>query len=222
MFLQIVSTLILSIASQASPCSDLYAKSGAMEFQRFQGQMNCQVLASPAQAGTDYYRAAVYTDEGLFMVFNSYEYAKGTDGARVFYFFPRTGMPAFKTNASGEMVIQTATPGISLVYDKAVARFARMTGGLLKEDPQVHQGNNGGVELEGLQTLWLDAGFKYKGDPTADASRSSTFIDKHGKRCTVSNKEIFEFTDDGDSFFRFTDQELKEFLLVRCAGLTHW
>ncbi|KYG66290.1 hypothetical protein AZI86_04330 [Bdellovibrio bacteriovorus] len=200
-------------------CTDLYQKSGAFEFQRFQGDINCQVLASPADAGTDYFRSAVFTDEGMFMVFNSYEYNKGTDGARVFYFFPRTRMPGFEKQPNGEMLVQTSASGISITYDKSERRFAGMLGGTLTEDPKVHPGNNGGVEIRDVKTLWLDVGFKFKGDPSADASRSSIFTDVTGQRCEVSNKEIFSFTSDGDSFFKFTDSELKAFLKNRCPAL---
>lgn len=211
--------LFIEPAFATSVCGDLYEDAGAFTFQRFQGQTNCQVLATPANSGTDYYRAAVYTDEGMFMVFNSYEYDKGTDGARVFYFFPRTRLPSFQKQANGQMMVQTSAPGIFLFYDKVKTRFAGMIGGLLKEDPKVHPQNKGGIELMNVKTLWLDSGFKFKGDPTADPQRHSVFIDLAGKRCEVKNSEIFNFTADGDSNFKMTDAELKSFIRVRCPGL---
>jgi hypothetical protein len=216
-FILVLSGLSTSYAT--TPCSDLYEKSGAFEFQRFQGQTNCMLLASPANAGTDYFRSAVYTDEGMFMVFNSYEYKKKTDGARVFYFFPRTRMPTFQKEAHGRMIVQTATDGIFLVYHANEQRFEGMLGGALIEDPKVNPTNNGGVELRNVNALWLDAGFKFKGDPTADFTRKSTFTDEMGHRCEVVNKEIFEATADGDSYFKFTDAELKAFMKTRCPGL---
>ena len=208
-----------SYALGGTECSDLYQKSGAFEFQRFQGEINCQVLTSPADSGPNYFRSAVFTDEGMFMVFNSYEYSKGTDGARVFYFFPRTHIPGFEKQPNGQMVVQTSTPGIFITYDKSERRFTGMLGGTLTEDPKVHPDNNGGVEIRDVKTLWLDVGFKFKGDPSADSSRSSIFTDVTGKRCEVFNKEIFSFNSDGDSFFKFTDSELKTFLRNRCPAL---
>lgn len=208
-----------SYALGGTECSDLYQKSGAFEFQRFQGDINCQVLTSPADSGPNYFRSAVFTDEGMFMVFNSYEYSKGTDGARVFYFFPRTRMPGFEQQANGQMLVHTSAPGIFIAYDKTERRFAGMLGGVLSEDPKVQPHNNGGVEIRDVKTLWLDVGFKFKGDPSADHSRSSFFTDISGKRCEVSNKEIFSFTADDDSFFKFTDAELKAFLKTRCPAL---
>lgn len=208
-----------SYAFGGTDCSDLYQKSGAFEFQRFQGEINCQILVSPANAGTDYYRAAVFTDEGMFMVFNSYEYSKGTDGARVFYFFPRTRMPNFEKQSNGQIRVQTSSPGVFFDFDQVALRFAGMGGGILTEDPQVRPDNAGGIELKDIQTLWLDVGFKFKGDPSADPSRSSTFRDPEGRRCEVSNSKIFTFTADGDSFFKLNDAELKTFLKTHCPGL---
>lgn len=198
-------------------CSEIIQQVGFYSYQRYQGQFACYLMASPQGVGSTY-RSPILTDEGMFMIFNSYQNQRASDGARVFYFFPRERIPNFEI-VQGQPVLRSSTNGIDILMSPRKVGFLGMNGGVLREAPVVSPQNKGGIEISKVKTLWLDAGFMLGADPTADLSSSSRFTDLDGRTCVVKNKEIFTAQGSYDSYFHFTDEELKKFLAKRCPQL---
>lgn len=214
--------VLFSLQSQAATnCTEYLRREGAFQLQRMEtDQKACFLGIDPFNVPDSFfYRSYLLTDEGLLMVFNSFGTDEGAHGARVFYFFPRQLDPDMKVRHRGQISIQTATPGIELIFSTDETRILGMRGGQVKESSQVSPSNSGGLEFSHVQTLFLDAGFAYGQDPTGLPNRNSKFIDVRGQTCEVKNAEIFKYTSDGDSIFRFSDTELKNFLSTRCPNL---
>lgn len=218
----IFSFLSIKSAQAASACSDILTREGVYQINRFQADDgDCFFGIDHAHAPDNMkYRSFLLVDDGLFMVFNSYNPNMGsTDhGARVYFFFPRGKTPSY-TMSGKQIKVQTAAPGIEIFFHTDRTKIAGMNGGVIKESSSVSPSNNGGVELSGVKTLYLDAGYRQGQDPTADPKRSSTFIDSKGRKCVVENFEIFNYSADGDSTFRFSDRQLKTWLKDRCSQL---
>jgi hypothetical protein len=211
-----------SLANLPQNCEYFHQRFGTFHFQRHPGSDgSCIVSADPFDITNFRYRGYLVSAEGLFMVFNSYsdqDDATAT-GARVFHFFPRKNMPNAES-LNQESHLKFATPQIELILSQNQTKILRMTGATIKEDPKVQPGNKGGVEIFSSQTLYLDSGFALGHDITADADKYSTFYDINRKTCTLQNKELFIYSGDGDSSFRFSDAELKAFLKTKCPRLT--
>ncbi len=227
-----LAALILNIGSQAlaakpvanppQNCEYFHQRFGTFHFQRHPGSDgSCIVSADPFDITNFKYRGYLVSAEGIFMVFNSYsdqDDATAT-GARVFHFFPRKNMPNTES-IDQESHLKFAAPQIELILSQDQTKILRMTGATVKEDPKVQAGNKGGVEILNSETLYLDSGFALGHDITADGNKYSTFYDINRKTCALQNKELFVYTGDGDSSFRFSDAELKAFLKTKCPRLT--
>lgn len=217
------SQAAVQIQAQAQkPCDEYLVRHGAFKFQRFESYDNvCFSGADPFDVlPAMKYRSYLVTNEGLLMVFNSYNATENADatGARVFHFFPRNQTPDIQVSGS-QIVYQTATQGLELILSQKKAEILGMKGGKVKESTKLSPSNQGGVEFSSVKFLTLDSGFTLGQDPTGIPDRNSKFIDSSGRTCTVQNKEVFKYSSDGDSSFKFTDDELKNFLKDRCPQL---
>lgn len=154
------------------------------------------------------------------MVFNSIdekEYGV-SDGARTYMLFPRNQVPT--VSDQGDLAyFKSSTKGIELILNLKNSGIVGMVGGKAVEDPKVHPHNKGGLELSNVKALVLDGGWMNYGDPLGEPRGKSTFIDPQGNKCVITNKEVFEYDNDGDNIFKFTDKELKDFLKTRCPNL---
>jgi hypothetical protein len=212
-----------SIASTrpASECTDFHTRYGSFHFQRLSTHDgSCLLNIDPFDVGNFKYRGYLVSSEGMLMVFNSYNATDDSDstGARIFHFFPRINTPDV-ASLDNESLVQTATPGLKLVLSQEKARILRMIGADIKEDPVVQSGNQGGVEIKKSQFLYLDSGFMLGGDVTSLPDRISTFHDSKGRTCSVQNRELFNYTSDGDTSLKFNDAKLKVFLKSRCPKI---
>ncbi len=209
-------------AKPASDCTDFHVRQGAFHYQRHSSSDgSCTLMADPFDVGDMVYRSYLVNNQGLLMVFNSYNAGDDatSSGARVFHFFPRKNLPEL-TEINGESHVQMPAPGIEMVLSQLEAKILRFEGAEFKEDSKVAPSNKGGLEISKVKTLYLDSGFAMGHDVTADANKISTFHDVAGKTCDVRNREVFKYNSDGDSDFKFTDGELKNFLKTRCPRLT--
>ncbi len=208
--------------SASNDCSDFLLRNGVFQFQRIQfNDRSCFLSADPFTASANMkYRSYLFANDGLMMVFNSYNVneSASSHGARVFFFFPRNNTPDIKIQST-QTILKSATRGIEFVLSANQQQLIGMKGGKALESPQISPNNAGGVELSNVKTLYLDAGFRLGEDPTGDAKRNSEFIDSDGRRCPVKNSEVFKYSSDQDPDFKFTDSELKLFLSKRCPEL---
>jgi len=221
----IISTLYPAFLKAAvhspAPCDDYHIRYGAFHYQRLSNSDgSCFLSMDPFDIHNFVYRGYLVTNEGLLMVFNSYSNSSTSTstGARVFHFFPRQNTPDLVVLGK-ETHVKLAAPKMELVLSQEKDVILGLVGGSIHEDPKVQSGNQGGVEILKSDSLYLDSGFAMGHDVTTDAQKKSVFHDSKGHTCTVLNGDVFSYTADGDSHFKFSDSELKTFLKSRCPRL---
>lgn len=201
-------------------CEEDYQIHGAYVFQKQQeNNGSCFLSVDPANPKNLVYRSFLFTDKGLFMVFNSYGDLEGSDGARVFRFFPQGQNPDFIAGENQQTHIRLSTPGMELILSQKEEKVIGMKGAKIEIVPEVSKENQGGIEILNSEALYLDSGFRLGNDPTLEANRKSTFVDSRNQRCQVRNREVFQYLPDGDVKFKFSDSALKKFLQSRCPDL---
>lgn len=118
------------------------------------------------------------------------------------------------------VTVKTASPLAEFVMDATQSRLLSLVGGQISEDPKIHDGNKGGVEIKKHQGLMLDLGFALGHDPSSEPDRKVFFEDANNVRCTVKNTEIFKYDGSGNNNLLFSsDLELSKFLKKRCPQL---
>lgn len=159
------------------------------------------------------YRTYSFGDNGLFMIFNSYGEGPPSrmTGARTYFMFPRTGHVSAHVMTTGEVAARTAS-GHEVRFSAERGRIAEITEAEFREDDAVRPDNEGGVEITFFSGLLLEMGYRRGGSPHGRPGRSSYFIDRHGNRCRVTNREIFSYDSSGDATVRFSDEELADYL----------
>lgn len=187
-------------------------------------QKSCFVNISSRQSSNLIYRSYLMSDEGLFMVFNSYgdgEIADDT-GARNFYFFPRlNSVPTFQWNDQERVLVVTHTNGDKFHFDYETAEIKAIGQGQVTIAPDISKNYRGGVEILNYKGLLLDAGFAIGRSPSAVGSGDAVFTDHQGQFCSLKNRELFEMDKDQDIQFMFDDPGLKLFLNKRCPKLNN-
>jgi hypothetical protein len=216
--MKILGLLLFIPFLAAAECLEFFEAQGAFQYSRQSFGDTCYLSVHPRQVTDLVYRDYLFTSEGELMVFNSFgegETSKMT-AARVFFFFPRAGLPELEI---GELQVRVDFSSFSFYFSKIQPRFLRMDGGTVSEAESVKPQNRGGIEFALERGLLLDAGFALGLDPTAIKGGKSIFTDKHGLSCQLTNSEIFRYSTDGDPSFAFSDDELKSFLALRCPQL---
>lgn len=167
------------------------------------------------------YRSYLITTEGLLMVFNSYGKGPSSSftGARMFYFLPREVFlneisqkkNLLSVRLNSRLNLQFETKKLNLVNQE---NFKVIT------DPKITRKNNGGVEIKKYTGVYLDTGFSLGEAPTTNPERSSFFVNPQGQKCSVLNKQIFDYKNgemylQGDSILKATVQRVcPEFVWV--------
>ena len=188
-----------------------------------EGSKSCFFSVTPLNAYVDLiYRDHLFTSEGLFMVFNSF--GEGSDSettaAREFYMFPRTEQKfEHRWDVDKKELEITHVTGDKFVFDARKARLKSMTRAQVSVANDVEVGNRGGIEISNYQGILLDGGFSRGSSPTADPDAKAMITDKQGAKCSVYNRQIFDYTSDGDVIFKFTDPEFYKFLKKNCPKL---
>jgi hypothetical protein len=182
----------------------------------------CFISVHPRDSYVDLiYRDYLLTNKGLLMVFNSYGHGEShlTTGAREFYFFPRSDMsPQFSYNQNSNEVRVKFSDRLSFVFDGKTAQIKSLSQGSVSVASDVNKNNQGGVEIQSFNGLWLDVGFAMGQSPSEKGNMLSKFTDENGQTCSVKNKDIFQYIN-GDVEFRFSDADLKIFLKRICPKL---
>ena len=198
---------------------------GVHFYRQFFAPTTCYVDVTPMDTETLVYRSYLFSDQGLFMVFNSYgdgEPSKFT-GARVFYLLPRGATPHAEKTEDGNLRINLASPASSLEIDGITARLK----GLIKnnvpakllEKEEINPQNQGGVEIANYAGLLIDTGFSIGQDPKTDPNRQSLVIDHKGNSCKLKNKELFVYDNPNFEGLRFNDDQLKKYLHSACPAI---
>jgi hypothetical protein len=201
----------------AQNCEETYEHSGAMYYRRHGYDDGTCYINAKNNNENIVYRTFYFSNDGLFMVFNSFGAGDDTanmTGAHVYYFFPRGNEISYDAPAGK---IQTATAGLTFLYNNTAGRLLGTSRGQIKEDAEISTANQGGIEIQSMDTLYLDSGFKMGSDPR-DRFANSVFHDANGNLCNVWNKDIYNYVGDEISF-KFSDTELKAYLLRTCKNL---
>ncbi len=205
-----------------NPCTP---KKTHLEGQTIELDENC-ALSFPGFGNNDYGRS--YTDhDGKFFVFAEVAktgYVSKDYGSRTYYLLPVRRTSDFEVDAqTGELVVRHSSgETITLSKDFKIKSF---TGVDYFEAIKSSDSNKGGLEIKSYSNgIILDAGWTHS-TVTIKPQNQSTFIDRAGEKCTVGNKEIFDFVktnpeEPANSVFKFPQREdLQNFLKRRCPKL---
>lgn len=167
------------------------------------------------------YRSYLFSNEGIFMVFNSYGPEEGSNstGARVYYFFPRDQKPHGYENETG-LIFESSSSRASILTDSNNGRILEIKGSKFLEADKVSRDNKGGLEIYSHHSLWLDLGFAIGQDPSMKPNADAIFHDENGASCVVKMKELHDYPNHDVRFKFKKDSELVAFLKVRCPGLS--
>jgi hypothetical protein len=201
-------------------CQKILTKSGNIQINRDSLNEDISYVSIHPFNTTDLtYRDYLITTEGLLMVFNSYGEGpiSETTAAREFYFFPRQAKCLqVWIDETNEDVIVAMPNGAHATFDAKSADIKSISGGVVKVDAKVHDGNRGGVEILNYKGLMLDVGFRKGASPSELAKAKVHFINEKGVKCQVLNKDIFAYKND-DVIFKFEDIGLGQFLTTKCG-----
>lgn len=176
----------------------------------------CYVSIDPTETPGLVYRSYVFFGDGLLMVFNSYG---KTTSAREFFFFPRRGAPELTMDSKAGAVSVRMSDGGRADIAPATAQLSGLERGTAAVSPRIDPAERGGVEIPRYAGLMLDAGFRIGESPSGRPDAASTFRDAAGRVCTVANRELFNYTSDGDHSFKFADAGLSAWLKTACPEL---
>jgi len=167
------------------------------------------------------YRSYVFFGDGLLMVFSSYgEGASSkTTSAREFFFFPRRGAPDLTMDPKAGIITVRMSDGGRADIAPATAQLSGLERGSAIVSPKIDPSERGGVEIPAYAGLMLDAGFRVGESPSGRPDEVSTFRDAEGRTCAVANRELFNYTPNGDHAFKFTDPQLSARLRTACPDL---
>ena len=181
---------------------------------------NCYVDIHPIDS-SPVYRDYAFFGDGMLMVFNSYCPEDNTvkcTSAREFYFFPRRNAPELFLDPAAPAVSVKMPNGGLVVFDPATAQIRSVDRGGVTVSPRIDPADRGGVEFPSYNGLMLDAGFRMGELPSGKPDNESVFRSAYGQQCKVKNREIFSYAN-GESSFKFVDQQLSVWLKTRCPGL---
>ena len=181
----------------------------------------CYVSIHPASTPGMVYRSYVFFGDGLMMVFSSYGEGPSskTTSAREFFFFPRRGAPELTMDSSAGAVSVRMSDGARAYIAPATAQLSGLERGRASVSPKIDPAERGGVEIPAYAGLMLDAGFRVGESPSGRPDGTSTFRAAEGRVCAVANRELFNYTSNGDHALKFTDAQLSAWLRRACPGL---
>lgn len=215
--------LFLGTASAQAACTEDVNVVGGTIIQRGNlGGDVCFMSINAMNTSELRYRGYLITDQGYFMVFNSFGYGNEavTTGAREFYFFPRTSKAmTYGIDPKTKRLNVPFTNKDIFSFDQKKAQLTSVGNGKVQITSAIDPANRGGVEFPAYKGLMLDAGFRIGGSPSGLPKEKSTFRDAAGNTCTVTNKEVFVAVGVDDMRFAMTDAELKIWLAQHCPTI---
>ncbi len=176
----------------------------------------CWLSLSPIHNTNYLYRSFVFNNDGSLLVFNSF--SEFEDGARSYMLFPRNHTPTIEAD-NFSLNLHTSNKNSQIYFSQFQKKIISSKGIKVTEDLNISPNNQGGIEIMPQEVLVLDGGWKKYSDPFASPNRLSVFKDHENNICKVKNSEIFDYDDSENKKFKFSDLELKAFLLKSCKNL---
>jgi hypothetical protein len=140
-------------------------------------------------------------------------------GTRAFFLFPRPRWLTLESRATGGSVTVRLDP-VRVVQIDSRGLISQMTGAVLVQEGVISGATEGGVTFKRFDGVVLDAGWgrgevAFQKYPEAE----STFTDRTGRACGVTNRDIFSYENRFRPALLFeSDQELARFLTTRCGA----
>ncbi len=184
-------------------------------------ECSLEVHADDTPPGAKGDRNFAFQSDGQIMAFTSMNGSKKNSkstGARVFYLFPRKGLPTFEVFADESIAVRTPS-GDLWRFSGTTGRPLSFSGGEFKEASEVSLDNQGGFEIPKYKGLLMDCGWRSGEAPIGDSKRSCVFRDPAGLTCSVGNPELFKRNGESIVFRYPDDKSLLEFITKRCSKL---
>lgn len=187
------------------------------------GTNRCFLTLSPISAYTKLiYRSFLFSNEGLFMIFDSYgpgpenETTAAREFTQIPHLFPR---PQFEI--INDQVIVTQTSGDKFTFDAETLEPISITNTQFTFNRIIDPTIKGGIEINSFKNgLWIEGGFKVGASPTSKRYNKSTIRNSKNQSCTVGNTELYNYTADGDNVWKFADDKaFYQFLNKKCPAL---
>ena len=213
---------VSSLFGTACPHSDPVVIGGTQGYADGFSSGLCYVSIHPSSTPGMVYRSYVFFGDGLLMVFSSYGDGPSskTTSAREFFFFPRRGAPELTMDAQAGSISVRMSDGARAFIAPASAQLSGLERGRAIVSTKIDPAERGGVEIPNYAGLMLDAGFRVGESPSGRPDENSLFRDANGRTCSAANREIFNYTPNGDHAFKFTDAQLSAWLQRACPGLS--
>ncbi len=205
-----------SVHAGSTACVDTVEKNGSLQIQRLSSSTGaCYLLVKNWKDDDMIFRSYVITNSGKLLIFSSYGpgEAASLTGAREYYHFPRPfAVPQFQWNNNTRQLEVTTVSGQKIYFDYDLGDMVSMDRAQLRISNEISARTKGGLEITYFQGLMLNAGFKVGGAPSEALQNLSTFTDGQGHKCQIRNKELFDYANNSDVSFKFSDGELAAFL----------
>jgi hypothetical protein len=182
---------------------------------------SCSILVD-ASYERERERSYSFLAAGQFLVNERFSRSSDRDsavsGTRAFFLFPRPRWLKLDPQAQGGVITVRLDP-VRLVQIDRSGFIRSMTGAVIEEAPAVTAMTQGGVVFKRFEGIVLDAGWgrgevAFRKAPDGE----STFMDRGGRTCTASNREVFSYEDRLHPVLAHgSDVELARFLTARCG-----
>lgn len=185
---------------------------------------HCFAIVSPQNDRLDLiYRSYLFSNEGLFMIFNSYGPGDEsvTTGAREFVFPAlKQSIPSYEVLSDGNVQINHVS-GEKFIFNSDTGELISISNANFKNLASIKPANRGGIEILSItSSIFIDHGFKLGSSPSGSRSAYSKIQDSKSNKCTVQNNELYDYDNSGDTNFKFPDAaSLKKFINKRCPKL---
>lgn len=177
----------------------------------------CYLSIHPRDAfETLVYRDYLLTNDGLFMVFNSYaENGPNADGAREFFFLTNE-FKGFQWKTEGDSLIVTGFADKTLKVSLKTSQITEISGAQVAIAEKVLPNNRGGFEILKADVLVIDAGFKMGDSPSNSKSSRSIIKNPKQQSCTLKNTQVYDYTEDNSYLKALT--QLRSAASGSCKG----
>lgn len=158
----------------------------------------CYLRIHPRDAVNDLiYRDYLLTNDGLFLVFNSFskDFSNTSDGAREFFFYQQT-FNGFSWLVEDSSLILNGFGKKIFKFSLKTAQLESLSDAVIQVADKVIPENRGGVEILQNAEPFIDAGFQLGQPPSSNRKNKSVLRNSKNDVCTLLNTRIFDYTND--------------------------